>query len=147
MSLLDRFKLDNQVAVVTGGGKGIGEGIAYGLAEAGADVAIVSRTTEQIEKVAENIRKMGRNALAITADIMSYDRVHEVVAEVEEKMGRLDCWVSNAGGGDGVQRTFMELPEEQWDYQVDLNLSRIQGIPVGIGFKDDSGKVQNPVRG
>ena len=53
MSLLDRFKLDNQVAVVTGGGKGIGEGIAYGLAEAGADVAIVSRTTEQIEKVAE----------------------------------------------------------------------------------------------
>ena len=80
MSLLDRFKLDNQVAVVTGGGKGIGEGIAYGLAEAGADVAIVSRTTEQIEKVAENIRKMGRNALAITADIMSYDRVHEVVA-------------------------------------------------------------------
>ena len=80
MSLLDRFKLDNQVAVVTGGGKGIGEGIAYGLADAGADVVVVSRTTEQIEQVAENIRAMGRNALAITADIMDHTRVHEVVA-------------------------------------------------------------------
>ena len=125
MSLLDRFKLDNQVAVVTGGGKGIGEGIAYGLADAGADVVVVSRTTEQIEQVAENIRAMGRNALAITADIMDHTRVHEVVAEVEEKMGRLDCWVSNAGGGDGVARTFMELPEEQWDYQIDLNLKAV----------------------
>jgi NAD(P)-dependent dehydrogenase (short-subunit alcohol dehydrogenase family) len=125
MSLLDRFKLDNQVAVVTGGGKGIGEGIAYGLADAGADVVVVSRTTEQIEQVAENIRAMGRNALAITADIMDHTRVHEVVAEVEAKMGRLDCWVSNAGGGDGVARTFMELPEEQWDYQIDLNLKAV----------------------
>lgn len=125
MSLLDRFKLDNQVAVVTGGGKGIGEGIAYGLADAGADVVIVSRTTDQIEQVADNIRAMGRNALAITADIMDYTRVHEVVAEVEAKMGRLDCWVNNAGGGDGVQRTFMELPEEQWNYQIDLNLKAV----------------------
>lgn len=125
MSLLDRFKLDNQVAVVTGGGKGIGEGIAYGLAEAGADVVVVARTSAQIEKVAENIRQMGRKAHAITADLTSYERMQEVVIEVLETMGRLDCWVSNAGGGDGVARTFMELPEEQWDYQLNLNLKAV----------------------
>ncbi len=125
MSILDRFKLEDQVAVVTGGGKGIGEGIAYGLAEAGADVVVVSRTTEQIARVAANIREMGRNALAITADISNYARVQEVVAEIEQTMGRLDCWVNNAGGGDGIPRTFMELPEEQWDVQLDLNLKAV----------------------
>ena len=126
MSLLNRFKLDGQVALVTGGGRGIGEGIAYGLAEAGADVVLVARRTEEIERVAENIRKMGRRALPISADIMVMSRMQEIVDEVIEKMGRIDCWVSNAGGADDrVQRTFMDLPEKQWDFQLNLNLKAV----------------------
>jgi 7-alpha-hydroxysteroid dehydrogenase len=125
MTLLNRFSLAGKVGVVTGGGRGIGEGIAYGLAEAGADVVLVARRTEEIQQVANNIRKMGRKALAITADITVYSRMQEIVAEVIEEMGRLDCWVSNAGGGDGVQRSLMELPEEQWDVQLDLNLKAV----------------------
>ena len=66
MSIIERFRLDGQVAVVTGGGRGIGEGLALGLAEAGADVALAARRTEEIEAVAEQIRALGRRALAVT---------------------------------------------------------------------------------
>ena len=66
MSILDQFRLDGQVAVVTGGGRGIGEGIALGLAEAGADVVLAARRTDEIEAVADKVRALGRRALAVT---------------------------------------------------------------------------------
>ena len=62
MSILEQFKLDGQVAVVTGGGRGIGEGIALGLAEAGADVVLAARRTAEIEAVADQVRALGRRA-------------------------------------------------------------------------------------
>ena len=64
MAILDRFGLEGQVAVVTGGGRGIGEAIALGLAEAGADVVVAARRTAEVEQVAEKIRAKGRRALA-----------------------------------------------------------------------------------
>ena len=126
MSIIDRFRLDGQVALVTGGGRGIGEGIALGLAEAGADVVVTARRTNEIEAVAEKIRAKGRRALAITADIMHIEQVQALAQQALEEMGRLDCWVSNAGGADDrVPRTLMEMPERQWDFQLNLNLKAV----------------------
>ncbi len=126
MSLLERFRLDGQVAVVTGGGRGIGEGLALGLAEAGADVVVAARRTEEVEAVAERVRSLGRRALAVTCDVMQIDQVQALARTTVEQMGRLDCWVSNAGGADDrVPRTFLDMPERQWDFQLNLNLKAV----------------------
>lgn len=126
MSLLDRFRLDGKVAVVTGGGRGIGEGLALGLAEAGADVVVAARRTAEVEAVAERVRALGRRALAVTCDVMHIDQVQELARTASEQMGRLDCWVSNAGGADDrVPRTFLDMPERQWDFQLNLNLKAV----------------------
>lgn len=126
MGVLDRFALTGQVAVVTGAGRGIGEGIALGLAEAGADVVLAARRTAEIEAVAEKVRALGRRALAVTTDVMKIEEVQALAQRAFEAMGRLDIWVSNAGGADDrVPRTFLEMPERQWDFQLNLNLKAV----------------------
>jgi 7-alpha-hydroxysteroid dehydrogenase len=126
VGILDRFALQGQVAVVTGAGRGIGEGIALGLAEAGADVVLAARRTKEIEVVAERIRALGRRAIAVTTDVMKIEQVQALARTAFEQMGRLDIWVSNAGGADDrVPRTFLEMPERQWDFQLNLNLKAV----------------------
>ena len=126
MSIIEQFSLEGQVAVVTGAGRGIGEAIALGLAEAGADVVVAARRTEEIERVAEKIEKLGRRALAITCDVMEMAQVESLAVETERAMGGLTCWVSNAGGADDrVARTLLEMPERQWDFQLNLNLKAV----------------------
>ena len=126
MSILDQFRIDGQVAVVTGGGRGIGEGIALGLAEAGADVVVAARRTNEIEAVADKIRALGRRALAVTTDMMDIEQVQRLADTTVAELGRLDCWVSNAGGADDrVPRTLMDMPESQWDFQLNLNLRAV----------------------
>ncbi len=126
MSIIDSFRLDGQVAVVTGGGRGIGEGIALGLAEAGADVVVAARRTHEIESVAEKIRQLGRRALAVTADMTQTADIERLAATTVEEMGALNCWVSNAGGADErIARTLADTPEHQWDFQLSLNLKAV----------------------
>jgi NAD(P)-dependent dehydrogenase (short-subunit alcohol dehydrogenase family) len=126
MTLLDRFRLEGQVVVVTGGGRGIGEGIALGLAEAGADVVVAARRQNEVEAVAEKIRQHGRRALAVACDVMQVEQIQSLATRTLAEMGRLDCWVSNAGGADDrVPRTLLEMPERQWDFQLNLNLKAV----------------------
>jgi len=126
MSILDRFVLDGQVAVVTGGGRGIGEGLALGLAEAGADVVVAARRTEEVEAVAEKVRVLGRRSLAVTCDVMDMEQVEALAQKTVKEMGGLHCWVSNAGGADDrVPRTLLDMPERQWDFQLNLNLKAV----------------------
>ena len=142
MNIIDRFRLDGQVAVVTGGGRGIGEGIALGLAEAGADVVVAARRTEEVEAVAEKITALGRRGLAVTTDVMDIEQVQALAATTFEQMGALTCWVSNAGGADDrVPRTFLEMPERQWDFQLDLNLKAVWTGAQAAGniMKDNGG--------
>ena len=75
MTLLDKFRLDGQVAVVTGSGRGIGQGIAEGLAEAGAAVVVAARRTHEIEAVADGIRRAGGKALAVTTDFLDVEQI------------------------------------------------------------------------
>ncbi len=98
MSILDRFRLDGRVAVVTGAGRGIGRASAIALAEAGADVVVAARTAEQIEQVAETIRGLGRRAVPVAFDVMELDRLGELVDTAVQEFGGLDLLVNNAGG-------------------------------------------------
>lgn len=142
MTILDQFRLDGQVAVVTGGGRGIGEAIALGMAEAGADVVVAARRTEEIEAVAEKVRKLGRKALAITTDMMEIEQVQSLAEQTHKDMGKLTCWISNAGGADDrVPRTFLDMPEKQWDFQMNLNLKAVWTGAQAAGniMKDNGG--------
>jgi 7-alpha-hydroxysteroid dehydrogenase len=96
--ILDQFKLTDQVAIVTGAGRGIGEGIALAYAEAGADVVIAARSVDEIEDTAEQVRARGRRALAIKTDVTKRDDLEALVAASLDEFGRIDVLVNNAGG-------------------------------------------------
>ncbi len=142
MTVLDQFRLDGQVAVITGGGRGIGEAIAIGMAEAGADIVVAARRTEEIEAVADKVRQLGRKALAITTDMMEIEQVQSLAEQTFKDMGNLTCWISNAGGADDrVPRTFLDMPEKQWDFQMNLNLKAVWTGAQAAGniMKDNGG--------
>jgi 7-alpha-hydroxysteroid dehydrogenase len=98
MSILDRFHLTDHVAVVTGAGRGIGAATAVALAEAGADVVISSRTESQLERVAEQIRAVGRRALVVPANLAHTEEVAALAPAAYDEFGRLDVVVNNVGG-------------------------------------------------
>lgn len=141
MGVLDQFRLDGQVVVVTGGGRGIGEAIALAMAEAGADVVVAARRTNEIEAVADKIRALGRKAMAVTTDMMEIEQVQALADRTFSEMGGLTCWVSNAGGADDrVPRTLLEMPEKQWDFQMNLNLKAVwTGAQAAGNYMKDNG--------
>lgn len=145
MSILDQFRLDGQVAVVTGAGRGIGRAIALAMAEAGADVAVAARRTAEIEAVADEIRAKGRKAAAITTDMMDMAAIDRLADETVSQLGKLTIWVNNAGGADDrTMRTFMDLPEYQWDYQLGLNLKAVWAGGVAAAKRmPDGGSIVN----
>jgi 7-alpha-hydroxysteroid dehydrogenase len=96
--ILDRFRLTDRVAIVTGAGKGIGRGIAFAFAEAGADVVCAARTPADIEATAEGVRARGRRALAVPTDVVKTPDLERLVAASLEGLGRIDVLVNNAGG-------------------------------------------------
>ncbi len=91
--------LNDRIALVTGGGRGIGRAIALAFARAGCDVAVSSRTMSELEAVVDEIREQGSRGLAIRADVMSNEDIQAAVAAVVGEFGRIDILVNNAGGG------------------------------------------------
>jgi len=96
--ILDRFRLDDHVAVVTGAGRGIGAATALALAEAGADVVLAARTEAQLSSVAEKVEAVGRRALVIAADLTDLDAVAALAETARSELGHLDVLVNNVGG-------------------------------------------------
>ncbi|MCV7168566.1 SDR family oxidoreductase [Mycobacterium manitobense] len=96
--ILDRFRLDDQVAVVTGAGRGLGAAMAVAFAEAGADVVIAARTQSQLEEVAEQIAATGRRAHVVVADLARPESTAELAQAAVEAFGTLDIVVNNVGG-------------------------------------------------
>jgi 7-alpha-hydroxysteroid dehydrogenase len=96
--ILDKFRLDDQVAVVTGAGRGLGAAIAVAFAEAGADVVIAARTRSQLEEVAAQVAAVGRRAHVVVADLAHPESTATLAAEAVEAFGKLDIVVNNVGG-------------------------------------------------
>jgi 7-alpha-hydroxysteroid dehydrogenase len=96
--ILDRFRLDDQVAVVTGGGRGLGAAIAMAFAEVGADVVISSRTHTELDQVAEQVRALGRRAHVVVADLAEPDATAALAQTAVNEFSRLDIVVNNVGG-------------------------------------------------
>ena len=112
--------LTDQVAVVTGGGGGIGRAIALAYASVGADVAIGDIVPERCEETAARIRELGRQALAIPTDVTDTSQVRALIEKTAAHFGRLDILANNAGGVSG--RPFLEQSERSWRRHIDLNL-------------------------
>jgi 7-alpha-hydroxysteroid dehydrogenase len=98
MSILDRFSIEGQVAIVTGAGRGLGAATAVALAEAGADVVISARTAAQLEQVAAQVRAAGRQAVVVPADLSDLDAVAGLAQTAYDELGRIDTVVNNVGG-------------------------------------------------
>ncbi len=119
--VMDRFRLDGRVALVTGGTKGLGLEIARALAEAGADVGVAARDGEAASRVAAELAQAtGRRMLGIAADVTASTQVQAMVQRVLDSLGRIDILVNNAG--INIRGPIEELDEAAWDAVVNTNL-------------------------
>ncbi|MDH3453021.1 MAG: SDR family NAD(P)-dependent oxidoreductase, partial [Gammaproteobacteria bacterium] len=115
------FDLTGKVAVVTGGNGGIGFGMAQGLAEAGANIAVVGRNREKSATAIQEIEKLGVKALAIETDVTDESRIDAMAAEVVGAFGRLDILINNAG--TNVRKRPEDLSHAEWRQVLDTNLT------------------------
>jgi NAD(P)-dependent dehydrogenase (short-subunit alcohol dehydrogenase family) len=121
--ILERFRLDGRVALVTGGGQGIGRAFAHALGEAGAAVAVDDLIGERAEQVVAELRAKGIDAMAIEADVRDPAQVQRMVAAVMERWGHLTIGVNNAGIGAWIAAE-RESPDE-WDQMMNTNLKGV----------------------
>lgn len=134
--LISRFSLDDQVAVITGGGRGIGEGIALDFAAAGAAVVIAARRTEEIQRVADKIVADGGKAIAVMTDVTDEDALDTLAKTAVDTFGKLTIWVNNAGGSS-MRMPMTELPREEWHRTIALNLTSVYiGCMVAAKYMD-----------
>lgn len=161
--IANEYRVDGKVAIVTGGGRGIGKAIALVLAEAGADVAVAARSREQIEQTAEEIRKLQRRALAIPTDVSNEEQVKELVDKVISEFSKIDILCNSAGillfkpvavlpgvklpGWESAGDDW-DKPQtlEDWDKVLDTNLTSAFLLAQAVGphmIKQRKGKVIN----
>lgn len=121
MKLADMFSLKGKVALVTGGGRGIGKFIATGLAEAGADIILTSRKMKNLEATAKELEETQKvKALAIACDMAKEDAIDAMLAEAVAKFGHIDILVNNAGATWGAPT--LDFPLDKWDQLFNVNV-------------------------
>src|SRR5574341_125114 len=123
MGILDRFSLGGKTSVVTGAGKGLGQGMALALAEAGADVAIVELDMPAAEETAAEIRRRGRKAMTIKADVTLPEEVEAMVGSVIQEWGHLDILVNNAGYAQPLAT--LDMSVQDWDRLISVDLKGV----------------------
>ena len=117
---LSKMDLTGKVALVTGGGRGLGREMALALAEAGADVAVASRTLSALEKTAEEIRQRGSRSLPLPTDVSKVDQINKMIKDTLDEFGRIDILVNNAG--TVIRKSSLEITEADWDKVVNTIL-------------------------
>jgi 2-dehydro-3-deoxy-D-gluconate 5-dehydrogenase len=144
VGLLDLFRLDRKVAIVTGASRGLGEEMATGLCEAGADLVITGRRREALQAAAERLRALGGDCLTVVGDQSVSGEAQRIVEEVLAWKGRLDILVNNAG--TIARGPALDVKEEEWNRVIDLNVSGAFFMAQAAGrvmVKLRSGKVIN----
>jgi 7-alpha-hydroxysteroid dehydrogenase len=144
--LLDRFDLTDQVAIVTGAGRGIGRASALALAEQGADVVLTARTHEQLDEVAAEVAGFGRRAAVVPADVSDTSVLPGLVETAEREFGRLDVVVNNAGGTE--PRPFLQTSERRFEAALHFNVTTAYAltqaaVPLMLESGDGLGSVVN----
>lgn len=139
--MLNEYSLEGKSALVTGGGRGIGKAIALVLAEAGADVAVASRTLDQVEQVASEVRALGRKSAALQVDVSDLSQVERAVSQATDALGKIDILVNNAGISYGAVPLvpMQKQPDEKiaGDLRAGLTVEqwhRLQGINLNSAF-------------
>ena len=127
--ILDNFKLNGKVAMVTGAGRGLGQGAALGFAEAGADVALVDVIST--DETAQKVRALGRRACQIPANLMDRSSIQTVIDKAVKELGGLDILLNNAGI---IRRApVLEFSEKDWDEVIALNQSAVFFLSQAVG--------------
>jgi len=137
------FDLSGKVAVITGGGQGIGEGIAKAYAESGAAVVVAARHVDRVQRVADEINASGGRALAVPTDVTDRDALVGLADAAIDAFGGLDIWVNNAGGST-VRAPLVKLDATDWDACLDLNLTAVWAASVVASERlNDGGSIIN----
>ncbi len=135
MGQLDRFRLDDRVAFIAGGGGAIGSAMAVAFAEAGAKVAAVDITQESVDAAAGRVAAVGGECLALTGDMTDRTAAEHIVEQIGERFGHLDIMVNAIGGGAGkVLFEAQDYPDDAWDWIYDINV-RCTLVPTQAAVK------------
>lgn len=138
------FDLTGKVAIVTGGGRGLGQQIAEGFAEAGANVVVCSRKLEACQEVSEELKELGVESFAMKCDVTNPDDVRNVVEQTLEKFGRIDILVNNSGASWGAP--VEEMPLDAWQKVINVNVTGTFIMSQAVGkvmLEQKSGKIIN----
>lgn len=160
--VLVEFSLEGKTAIVTGASRGIGQAISLTMAEAGADIVAVARTTADLEETAAGVRQLGRDCLIVPTDVTVTEQVDDMVAKVIAKFGKVDILVNNAGYSveapvvvtgeetsgliPGLKLNYQPYSEESWRMLVNVNLSAAFRCSRAVGphmVEQKSGKIIN----
>ena len=138
------FSLTDKVCIVTGASKGLGQGTALALANAGAHVVVTSREAERVEPVAAEIQELGRQALPLALEVREVDSIKAMVGATLERFGRIDILVNNAG--INIPEPALDVSEENWDRLMDINLKGLFFCAQKVGqvmVSQGQGKIIN----
>ncbi|MBQ4869352.1 SDR family oxidoreductase [Priestia megaterium] len=144
MHIKDLFDLTGKTAIITGGGRGLGEQMAEGLAEAGANIVLCSRKKEACQQVADRLATTGVKTLALACDISQPEDIKNVVHQTIEKFGRIDILINNSGATWGAP--VEEMPLEAWQKVMNINVTGTFLMSQEAGkemIKQKAGKIIN----
>lgn len=144
MNTRELYSLQGKTAIVTGGGRGLGEQIAEAYGDAGANVVICSRNLEACQQISEVLTAKGVRSLALKCDVSNPEEIQYVVDETMKEFGRIDILVNNSGVSWGAPA--LEMPEDKWDKVININLKAVFLFSQAVGkvMKEQrSGKIIN----